>query len=67
MEFRDDLPILLNDREIIYNIADIANQNFETEKTASICSVFNTPENSDDEVLSIYFYLSDNNSYTFLF
>ncbi|CAH0556935.1 unnamed protein product [Brassicogethes aeneus] len=47
-EFRDDLPTLLNDQSN-NSIFSMLEKSVGTEKTASLFSVFNTPENSEDE------------------
>lgn len=55
-EFRDDLPTLLGDILRNENKSKIvtveSNNDGELEKTRSMYSVFNTPDNTDDEVTS---------------
>lgn len=47
-EFRDDLPTILG-KALESNISALVVSKLEKESTTPKCSVFNTPDNSDDD------------------
>lgn len=48
-EFRDDLPTLIGGNAGV-NLSDLVNSDLEIETTRSVATVFDTPENSEEEV-----------------